>query len=84
MPVGDHQRELPLAPGDLVVRHVTEDSGRTAVYDFGSLPVGAQLRREFAEIFAHRVGPEGTWRSLASSREMWLIVVLFARFVATL
>jgi hypothetical protein len=84
MPAGDHQREQPLAVGDLVVRHVAEDGGRTAVYDFGSLPVANQLRREFAETFARRVGPDGTWRSIASSREMWLIALYFARFVATL
>lgn len=84
MPVGDHQRERSLAAGDLVVRHVAEDGGRTAVYDFGSLPLANQLRREFAETFARRVGPDGTWRSIASSREMWLIALYFARFVATL
>lgn len=27
---------------------------------------------------------EGTWRSIASSREMWLIALYFARFMATL
>ena len=84
MPVGDHQREQSLTEGDLVVRHVAEDGERFAVYDFGSLPVANQLRREFAETFARRVGPDGTWRSIASSREMWLIALYFARFVATL
>ena len=84
MPVGGHQRDLPLAAGDLVVRHLAEHGGRTAFYDFGSLPVSAELRREFAEAFARRVGPEGTWRSIASSREIWLNVLHFARFVATL
>jgi len=84
MPVGDHQREQPLAAGELVVRHVAEDGGRTAIYDFGSLPVAAQVASGVRGDLRRRVGPDGTWRSIASSREMSLITLYFARFVAAL
>ncbi|GAA1963469.1 hypothetical protein [Catenulispora subtropica] len=82
MPSFDHRRVPPLPPDSLVVRHV-EESGRTARdYDFGELPVPEPLRRSLAELFASRVGPDGTWRQLISSREVWVYLTMFCRFLA--
>ncbi|MFD7087856.1 hypothetical protein ACFV94_08550 [Streptomyces sp. NPDC059896] len=65
-----------------MVWHIAEDGLGKAGYDFGQLPVAPRLQRELAEIFATRVGPEGTWRSLPSSRESWGYVKDFCRFLA--
>ncbi|MFJ2721794.1 hypothetical protein [Streptomyces sp. NPDC087437] len=82
LPEGGHRRPDVLASGGLLVRHVAEDGVKKATYDFGLLPVPEMLQREFAEVFAATAGPDGTWKSIASSREAWLIVLYFSRFLA--
>ncbi|MEH0396226.1 hypothetical protein OG322_25615 [Streptomyces sp. NBC_01260] len=82
LPEGGHRRPDVLAPGKLVVRHVAEDGVKKATYDFESLPVPETLQRELAETFAAKAGPGGTWKSTASSREAWLILLYFSRFLA--
>lgn len=84
LPTTVHRRPPVLKPDDLVVRHVEEHSGREAAYDFGRLPVAPTLQRELAEQFATRVGPEGRWRTLPSSSEVWLKVVPFGDWLAEL
>ncbi|WP_327425574.1 hypothetical protein OG612_43375 (plasmid) [Streptomyces sp. NBC_01527] len=83
MPGDDgHRRKLPLEPGDVLVWHVTEDWANKASYDFGRLAVGPLVQRELAEAFAVQCGPTGTWKTLPSSRESWLIFLYFSRFLA--
>ncbi|WP_344454308.1 hypothetical protein [Actinocorallia aurantiaca] len=82
MPDYDHRRAQPLPPGSLVVRHVEESGTRARDYDFGELPIPEPLRRTLAELFAGRVGPDGIWRQLVTSREIWIFVVQFSRFLA--
>ncbi|MFF3246879.1 hypothetical protein ACFYWY_24810 [Streptomyces sp. NPDC002870] len=82
LPEVGHRRKPPLEPGDLVVWHTAEDGVRKASYDFGQLAVGPRLQREFAEVFAAQAGPEGAWKTLPSSRESWLILLYFSRFLA--
>ncbi|WP_016697292.1 hypothetical protein [Actinoalloteichus spitiensis] len=77
-----HRRKPPLEPGDLLVWHVAEDGANKASYDFGQLAVGPRLQRELAEAFAVQCGPTGTWKTLPSSRETWLILLYFSRFLA--
>lgn len=82
LPEDGHRRPDALVPGELVVRHVAEDGAKKATYDFGLLPVADVLQRELAEVFAAKAGPGGTWKSTASSREAWLILLRFSRFLA--
>ncbi|MFE9950969.1 hypothetical protein ACFYRJ_26075 [Streptomyces sp. NPDC005531] len=77
-----HRRELPLATDGLVVWHRAEDGVKKDSYDFGKLSVGPKLQRAFAEVFAVQCGPTGSWRTLPSSRESWLILLYFSRFLA--
>ncbi|MGX1513816.1 hypothetical protein [Streptomyces collinus] len=79
---GGHRRRPPLEPGDLVVLHMAEDGVKKASYDFGQLAVGPRLQRELAEIFAVQCGPAGAWKTIPSSRESWLILLYFSRFLA--
>ncbi|MFG2945813.1 hypothetical protein [Streptomyces adustus] len=83
LPEDDHRRPDVLAPGELLVRHVAEDGVKKVTYDFGALPVSEVLQRELAEVFAARAGLDGTWKSIASSREAWLVLLCFSRFLAT-
>ncbi|MBX7546921.1 hypothetical protein K1Y78_02580 [Streptomyces sp. tea 10] len=83
LPEDGHRRPDVLAPGELVVRHAAEDGVKKASYDFGFLPVSEVLQLELAEVFAAKAGPDGTWKSTASSREVWLILLYFSRFLAT-
>jgi hypothetical protein len=53
-----------------------------ASYAFGQLAVSPRLPRELAEAFAVQCGPTGTWKTLPSSRETWLIVLCCSRFLA--
>ncbi|MFG3227605.1 hypothetical protein ACGF07_22875 [Kitasatospora sp. NPDC048194] len=82
LPEGEHHRRQPLEPGGVVVQHVAEDGVSKASYDFGQLAVGPRLQREFAEVFAAQAGPDGAWKTLPSSRESWLILLYFSRFLA--
>ncbi|WP_158991291.1 hypothetical protein [Streptomyces griseus] len=82
LPTGDHRRPPVLAPGTLQVTHVAEDGVKKATYDFADLPVAEKLQRELAEVFAANAGPDGVWKSTASSREAWLILLYFSRFLA--
>ncbi|WP_326612278.1 hypothetical protein OG949_25715 [Streptomyces scopuliridis] len=83
LPGGDgHRRKPPLAPGDLLVWHVAEDGVKKTSYDFAQLAVGPRLQRELAEVFAVQCGPAGAWKTLPSSRECWLILLYFSRFLA--
>lgn len=77
-----HRRKLPLKPGGLLVWHTAEDGVRRASYDFGQLAVGPRLQREFAEVFAAQCSPTGAWKTLPSSRESWLVLLYFSRFLA--
>lgn len=77
-----HRRKPPLEPGGLVVWHMAEDGVKKASYDFGKLAVPPTLQREFAEVFAVQCGPAGAWKTLPSSRESWLILLYFSRFLA--
>ncbi|MFE7856343.1 hypothetical protein [Streptomyces sp. NPDC057403] len=82
LPLGDHRRPPVLAPDTLQVTHVAEDGVKKATYDFVAMPVPQQLQRELAEVFAAKAGPDGVWKSTASSREAWLILLYFSRFLA--
>ncbi|MER6189616.1 hypothetical protein [Streptomyces cyaneofuscatus] len=60
---------------------MAEDGVKKASYDFGQLAVGPRLQRELAEVFAVQCGPAGAWKTLPSSRESWLILLYFSRFL---
>lgn len=81
LPPPDHARVPALSPGSVVVRHLGEDGRAEASYDFGTLPIAPLLQRQLAEIFAARCGSSGTWRSVPTSQEAWVIVRAFAEFL---
>ncbi|MEU6972886.1 hypothetical protein AB0A71_35260 [Kitasatospora aureofaciens] len=83
LPDGEHRRRQPLEPGGLVVQHVAEDGVNKASYDFSQLAVGPRFQRELAEVFAVHTAPDGAWKTLPSSRESWLVVLYFSRFLAS-
>jgi hypothetical protein len=82
LPDDDHRRVPPLPPASLVVRHVEEDSRAAQDFDFAELPVSEPLARSLAEVFAQRVGPDGIWRQLPTSRETFYYLTVFCRFLA--
>jgi hypothetical protein len=84
LPLGEHTRPPVLEPGELVVWHVEEDGARKEFYDFGALSVAPTLQRELAEHFAARVGPEGAWRTLPTSAEVWYKLMTFATWLSKL
>ncbi|WP_335992361.1 hypothetical protein [Glycomyces sp. MUSA5-2] len=84
LPEAGHRRPAVSEGAGLVVRHVSENGASERAYDFGSLPVTEDLQRALAAVFAHRAGPDGTWRTIDSSREGWVLFAKFARFLAEL
>ena len=82
LPEPGYRRSPALDDGGLVVTHVNEKGDGRAVYDFGGLPASDGLRRSLAALFAGRLGPGGPWRNTATSREMWMLLGTFTRFLA--
>lgn len=82
LPVDDHRRAPTLSPDGLQVWHVEENGVAKRRYDFDTLGCAEGIKRQLAEEFARRCGPEGTWRTLYSSLELWNLLTTFTRFLA--
>jgi hypothetical protein len=77
------RRPDPLQPGGRWVVHVSEKGDDSQIYDFGKLPVSAELQGSFAKIFAGKLGPGG-WRTVQASRGGFRELATFARFLSEL
>lgn len=66
--------------GELAVRHNNRE-GDVREYDFGSLAVGEEMKASLATLFAAQCTPN-VWSSHETSREAWVYVREFARFLA--
>lgn len=64
--------------------HVDEKGDRRAVYDFAKMPVSSEMQRSLAALFADRLSPAGPWRQIATSREVFGLLVTFTGFLAAL
>jgi hypothetical protein len=85
LPEDGHERTPVLMDTELlVVRHVEENGERWDTYSFGGLPVAPALQRSLAELFARRVGPDGIWKVLNSSKEGWNYLRTFTRWLSGL
>lgn len=83
LPPKGHKR--PEVLDGLVVTHVAEQGGKTQTYDFASLPVAPTLQLELATLFANNVRPaSGNWRSIASSKQPFIVMLWFARWLSSL
>lgn len=77
-----HRRPPVVDASQLIVRHLNEKGDGERFYDFGRLPVAEPMQRSLAVLFARRVGTEGPWRNLDSSREGWTLLGTFCRFLS--
>ncbi|MFD8440474.1 hypothetical protein ACFV2I_36160 [Streptomyces microflavus] len=68
------------ASDGLVVVH-RDDQGRTARFDFATLPGAAPFRLSLARLFAARCAPSGTWRSVKTSQAAWWAIRPFTQFL---
>ncbi|MBB5916791.1 hypothetical protein BJY24_005703 [Nocardia transvalensis] len=66
--------------GGVVVHHYNRQ-GRARDYDFGMLPVAEPMQRSLAALFAARCVPH-RWAVHKTSKDHWLCLVAFARFVS--
>ncbi|MFF0408029.1 hypothetical protein [[Kitasatospora] papulosa] len=76
----DHRRPPVLASGGLLVIH-SDDQGRTARFDFTTLPGPTPFRQSLARLFAARCAPAGTWRSVKTSKGAWWAIRPFTQFL---
>lgn len=66
------------------VRVIGERDGRTADFDFTTLPIERALQKAFALAFHERTGPAGTIKAVSSARALWVYLRAFSRVLASL
>ncbi|WP_405672909.1 hypothetical protein [Streptomyces sp. NBC_01530] len=71
-----------MADDGLVVRHINRN-GRSADYDFSTLPVAEPMQRSLAKVFATRCTPQH-WGAHITSQKFWGQIQRFAEFLSEL
>ncbi|MFF7019914.1 hypothetical protein ACFY97_02655 [Streptomyces klenkii] len=82
LPGDAHHRPEVVAADGLVVEH-RDRNGRTASYDFSTLPVAEPMQRSLAAVFAPHCRP-AHWSSHDTSEQVWLTLRTFTGWLASL
>jgi hypothetical protein len=83
LPATPHRRRPARDESATIVVHIGENGDRQAVYDFTRMLVSPDMQRSLAALFADRLSPVGPWRQIASSEEVFGLLMSFTGFLAT-